>query len=329
MREGVVRRDLLKLGMASALAHAVSPLMAAAGAAKEKPIRQKLVEKYLKVSKLTLNVGAATSYGRWTYALHFSDTHVSLSDAKDILEGNERSLTLYEARRPRFPISLQTLAATIAYAEMRGMQLLNTGDLFDYRSDANISCIANSFSGRNIFSSLGNHEGYGHHTREMNPTSRETALELRRRFEKAYGQPLLVASKVINGVNFVAFDNGGLDKWFRKERYQALKAELAKDLPTVLMCHKPFDTPEIRAENERIKSAKHKKPWKMPANGAGAYMMTDSDKPVMDMFRASTGQIKAILCGHLHTEWHGEWNGVPMSLAGGNFEGRATEISFV
>ncbi|MBR4937403.1 MAG: hypothetical protein IKZ22_00835, partial [Kiritimatiellae bacterium] len=128
--------------MASALVQAVSPLFAAAGAAKEKPIRQKLVEKYLKVSKLTLNVGASKPFS----ALHFSDTHVSLSDAKDILEGNERSLTLYEARRPRFPISLQTLAATIAYAEMRGIPLLNTGDLFDYRSDANISCIANSFS---------------------------------------------------------------------------------------------------------------------------------------------------------------------------------------
>ena len=38
---------------------------------------------------------------------------------------------------------------------------------------------------------------------------------------------------------------------------------------------------------------------------------------------------KAILCVHLHTQWRGEWNGVPMALAGGNFEGRATEISFV
>ena len=321
----VERRNLLKLGFGAALMQAAAPFSAVAETLKSgNPYTSKLIDKYLKVSKLTLKVGASKPFT----AVHFTDTHVSMSDAKDILGGNERSLRLYEARRPRFPVSLQTLAATIAYAEKRGAMLLNTGDLFDYRSDANISCVANSFAGRNVFSSLGNHESYGHHTKDMNPANPAEAKALREKFEKAYAQNVIVASKVVNGVNFVAFDNGGLQRWYRKEQLEAIKAELGKGLPVVLMCHLPFDTPEMRAFVELKQSEKLKKVWKLQGN-VGAYLQTEGDGKLFNEFRAHKDQIKAILCGHLHREHESEWNGIPMIVGGGNFEGVVREIEFV
>ena len=298
------RRSLLKLGFASALMQAAAPFSVMAETLKaDKSYTDKLIDKYLKVSKLTLKVGASKPFS----AVHFTDTHVSMSDAKDILTGNERSLRLYEARRPRFPISLQTLAATIAYAERGNMPLLNTGDLFDYQSDANVSCVANSFAGRNVFSSLGNHESYGHHPKEMDPSTPEEGRALLEKYEKAYRQPLIVASKVINGVNFVAFDNGGLERYFLERRLAAIKAEFEKGLPVVLLCHIPLNNKDLDA----------------PAvNG----IVGDSFK---NELRAHKNQIKAILCGHGHRERLGEWNGIPVALAGANFEGSAREIEFI
>ncbi|MBQ5794395.1 MAG: metallophosphoesterase, partial [Kiritimatiellae bacterium] len=240
-------------------------------------------------------------------ALHFSDTHIAMSDARDILACEERSLKVYEDRRTRFPISLQALAATIAYAERGNMPLFNTGDLIDYDSHANVECIANSFADRNILSALGNHESFGHRSKGLNPSTPEEARALLEKYEKAYRQPLIVASKVINGVNFVAFDNGGLERYFLERRLAAIRAEFGKGLPVVLLCHIPLNNKDLDA----------------PAvNGVKG----DS---FMNELRAHKNQIKAILCGHGHRERLGEWNGIPVALAGANFEGSAREIEFI
>jgi hypothetical protein len=298
------RRHLLKLGFGAALMQAASPFAAMAEALKaEKTFADKLIDKYLKVSKLTLKVGAKKPFS----ALHFSDTHIAMSDARDILGCEERSLKVYEDRRTRFPISLQALAATIAYAERGNMPLFNTGDLIDYDSHANVECIANSFADRNILSALGNHESFGHRSKGLNPSTPEEARALLEKYEKAYRQPLIVASKVINGVNFVAFDNGGLERYFLERRLAAIKAEFEKGLPVVLLCHIPLNNKDLDA----------------PAvNG----IVGDSFK---NELRAHKNQIKAILCGHGHRERLGEWNGIPVALAGANFEGSAREIEFI
>lgn len=322
------RRNMLRLAFGAALAQAANPWSAFAGdvPAQSPDFGVFLVKKYLKVSRLTLKVGTDRPFS----ALHFSDTHVSLSDARDILAGNERTLALFEARRLRFPVSVQSLAATIAYASQRKMPLLNTGDLFDFRSEANISCIANSFAGIKVLSALGNHEGFGHHTKDMNPVSPEACVALRTRYEKAMGHPLLVASKVVNNVNFVAYDNGGLERHQQPERLAAIRAEFAKGLPVVLMCHKPLDTPEMRDFVTRCIAEKCRKSGKPPKTikNFGPQLQTNRDAAFMDELKNHKDQIKAILCGHLHSDVQTSWNGVPMIVVGGNFEGKANEIEF-
>ena len=104
-------------------------------------LEDNLITEFLQPKPLPLKVGAAKPFT----ALHFSDTHVSMMDAADILSGKVKELSLYEARnhglfgRGGFPFAVQSLAATLAYAKRKNIPLLNTGDLFDFRSEANIA----------------------------------------------------------------------------------------------------------------------------------------------------------------------------------------------
>ena len=335
---GIERRSFLRLGGLALAASAAGASAAAPAAAPKKrggmypevqrPIDEVLVEKYLKPVRVSLAVGAKAPFK----ALHFSDSHVSQSDAQDLLDGDECAMILYNARYPRFPVSVQSLAAVCAYGRRNKTLLLNTGDLFDFRSEANLRCVERAFKGVDVFSCLGNHEGGGHHSKGMNPQTKEARDALRARYEKALGNPLLVASRVVNGVNFVAFDNGGLERDHVKEQAAAIKAEFAKGLPVVLMCHKPIYTPEL------IVDMCEKRNRPRPSRNLHGYVMLGEEacetKPhavTRDLveFLRRQHNLKAVLCGHLHFEWRGTFNGnVPMLVAGGNFEGAAYEISF-
>ena len=80
------------------------------------PVEDNLIAQYLKPKKLSVAVGAAKPFT----ALHFSDSHISIADAADILWGTSKELRLYEARnngslgKAGFPYAVQTLAAVIA-----------------------------------------------------------------------------------------------------------------------------------------------------------------------------------------------------------------------
>ena len=302
-------------------------------------LEDNLINEFLQPKPLALKVGAAKPFT----ALHFSDTHVSMMDAADILSGKVKELSLYEARnhglfgRGGFPFAVQSLAATLAYAKRKNIPMLNTGDLFDFRSEANIVCIANSFRGATVFSSLGNHEGHGLHTPGMNPQTAAAEDALRARYEKAIGNPLVVASRVINGVNFVAFDNCEMSRFIRDKMVQMIKAEFAKGLPTVLMCHMPPFSKELHEadlEMHRVRKASY---FPKPNNLDSYYMMgedfeqTKAPKAFKELFNFLEKQenFKAMLCGHLHFEWQGLFAGrVPVVIAGRNFNGECYEIAF-
>ena len=57
-------------------------------------LEDNLINEFLQPKPLALKVGAAKPFT----ALHFSDTHVSMMDAADILSGKAKELSLYEAR---------------------------------------------------------------------------------------------------------------------------------------------------------------------------------------------------------------------------------------
>lgn len=214
--------------------------------------------------------------------------------------------------------------------------MLNTGDLFDFRSEMNLACVRNSFAGQDVFSALGSHEGWSLHTFRLNPGTAAEEDALRKRFEEAIGNPLLLASRAINGVNFVAFDNTIFARRRRKEQFAMLKEEFAKGLPTVLMCHIPPFTPELHEANCEL-MRKRGNPVPKDDNLNGYYMMGEDfaktkAPPVMkDMMSFIKGRknLKAFLCGHLHFEWQGLFGGkVPILVAGRNFNGECYDIAF-
>ena len=302
-------------------------------------LEDNLINEYLQPRSISLKVGASKPFT----ALHFSDTHVSMMDAADILSGKAKELSLYEARnngvfgRSGFPFAVQSLAATLAYAKRKNIPMLNTGDLFDFRSEANIACIANSFKGADVFSSLGNHEGHGLHSPGMNPQTAAAEDALRARYEKVIGNPLIVASRVINGVNFVAFDNCEMSRFIRDTMVDRIKAELEKGLPTVLMCHMPPFSKELHEANMEMHRARKVSYFPKETNLTAYYMMGEdfqkshAPKAFTRLFEYLAGRdnLKAILCGHLHFEWQGTFAGkVPVVVAGRNFNGECYEISF-
>ena len=344
--KGLNRRGFIALGAAgfaapalAAISDPLQPLERRKRIDVKATVEDNLINEYLQPTQISLEVGAEKPFT----ALHFSDTHVSMMDAADLLSGKAKELSLYEARnhgmfgRGGFPFAVQSLAATLAYAKRKGIPMLNTGDLFDFRSEANIACIARSFEGADVFSSLGNHEGHGLHSPGMNPQNAAAEDALRARYEKAIGNPLVVASRVINGVNFVAFDNCEMSRFIRDKMVDMIKAELEKGLPTVLMCHMPPFSKKLyddMMEMHRVRKASY-----LPKEtNLTAYFMMGEDfqkskapKAFRNLFEYLAGRdnLKAILCGHLHFEWRGTFNGkVPVVIAGRNFNGECYEISF-
>ena len=161
--------------------------------------------------------------------------------------------------------------------------------------------------------------------------------ELRARYEKAIGNPLVVASRVINGVNFVAFDNCEMSRFIRGKMVQMIKAEFAQGMPTVLMCHMPPFSRELHEADLEMHRARKASYFPKPNNLDSYYMMgedyekTKAPKAFKELvaFLAKQPNLKAILCGHLQCEWQGLFNGkVPMVVAGRNFNGECYEISF-
>lgn len=348
-KEGVMktgRREFLAMGIgAAAVSMAAGADAIAYDALKhyksvnpKLPVEENLLNVYLKPAPISLSVGAEKPFN----AVHFSDTHLSMADVADVLSFGSPDLRLFERRnndqydRGGFPFSVQTLADTIAYARMKNRLLLNTGDLFDFNSKANVACVARAFAGQNILSALGNHESRGLHTAGHNPRTVQEDDALRAEFEKAYGHSVLVSSRIVNGVNFVAFDNCGLSRHHREEQYDLVKAEFAKGLPTVLLCHMPPFMEELHdAVCERRKLKKRSMPD--PGNMNSYYMMTKdalktkasrSMLKLMDMIRGQ-GNLRAILCGHLHFQWRGLLDGkVSVVVAGRNAGGECYDISF-
>ncbi len=343
--KGINRRGFIALGAAGMLTPALAKLSDATNPIERRkrikvnePLEDNLIREYLQPTPLSLNVGAEKPFT----ALHFSDTHVCLMDAADILSCTTKELSLWEARnhgvfgRGGFPFAVPSLAATIAYAKRKNLPMLNTGDLFDFRSEANIAAIAHSFKGLDVFSSLGNHEGHGLHAKGMNPQKPSEEETLRKRYEEAIGNPLVVASRVINGVNFVAFDNCEMSRFIRDKMVEMIKAEFAKGLPTVLMCHMP---PFSRELHESVCEMHRIRKRSLPNDKAlrSYYMMgedfaaTKAEGQMVKLisFLREQKNLKAILCGHLHFEWQGTFgDGVPVVVAGRNFNGECYEIAF-
>lgn len=288
------------------------------------------------VRHLTIAVGATKPFK----ALHLSDTHLTRVDSRD----NERKHRLAASRQRVFPWAEHYFDAAIRYARERNLMILHTGDLQDFVSEANIEFIREQLGIGDWYASAGNHE-YSQYVGE----AKEDAAYKAQSYDKVqavFPNDLTVASRVINGVNFVAIDN--VYYYVTREQHAAVEREFAKGLPVVLLCHIPFYTPkhclETLIRQKGRTSYMMATPPKViddfrrdPASAAvepyrSRAVSYDIDEPTFEFhaWLKEQSQLKAILCGHMHEFFEERFSPTAIQYTvGANYFGYAHEIEFV
>ena len=282
-------------------------------------------EKRLQFQRVEIALGAKKPFR----TLHLSDTHLCLADERE----NERKRTLAKNRRRYFSEGELFLDAALSYAKRTGETLLYTGDLIDFVSEANLDAIAAKFQNADVFGSSGNHE-FSQYVGEAKEDDAYKAQSFDR-VQKAFPNDLVFASRIIEGVNFVAFD----DVYYNiTARQKALfEAEAAKGLPIVALCHCPLYTPELYDVAMSEPGATCSYLVGVPDERTAGYEahrrdQQKRDNPTADFLDYLKKQplLKAILSGHLHYDWVGPFSETATQyVVAGNFQGHVREFTFV
>ena len=295
---------------------------------KVSPIRGGGADSVLKVSEVELAVGVRTPFK----VLHVSDTHLNFWDVTDFC-GNAEAEAHFERRWVRFPQALNSFHASLDYAQKKGIPVFHTGDLVDWNTVANVDLLRRDLKGVDFFYALGNHEYHSSRSRgESKPLSPDG---IRARMQTVIGNDLTAASRILNGVNFVAFDNGETN--LRPETIAAVEREFDKGLPVVLLCHIPpiytekFLDNSLEAGRAILRGQGLVAEAEAKTRGKFRTYEERYDAPTAAFWRRleRRKELKAILCGHTHVEERDRFSETAdMFVAGGNYEGFATEFTF-
>ena len=319
---------MMRLGALGALAAAVRPALAAVTPPRGEPGGfNEAVFKQMKLRQVKIEIGLGQPFS----VLQASDTHITCVSAEDFEKLNDKSMEWYLSRSKIFAGGVPGIAAALLYAKKKGIPLFHTGDLFDFPSRGNLDMVKRDFAGRDWFFAPGNHEyhgwGPGWPAIKFGNTAEDRANG-RKMFEPYFPNPFPVASRIIGGVNFVQYDNGGFSDHMGQWQFGQIKREFAKGLPVVLLCHMPFFTEEL--VEQMLKATKLTKeqinadylqgvPW--CSNWGGRVEM-------MNWLKAQK-QLKAVICGHLHREHTVEFApGVKQYVADANYKGVVYEYTF-
>jgi hypothetical protein len=288
------------------------------------------------INQIIIPVGATKPFS----ALHLTDTHITRADERD----DERKRELARNRRNAFPDAEKYFEAALDYARENDLVVLHTGDMIDFVTDANLEYVKEKTAGLNCFFSAGNHE-YSQYVGEAKEDEAYKAQSYER-VQAAYPNNLKFASRIINGVNFVALD----DVYYNvtKEHLDLMKEEVKKGLPIVIMCHVPFYTShfyEIEMHKTGgacayVTGAPHKLTESYPGNpdlpadeqwrNRGVQQRADKDTLEFVKWLKKQSLVKAILCGHNHDFYQGPFSETAMQhMAGCTYDGKATEILFI
>lgn len=288
------------------------------------------------IRKITIPVGATKPFS----ALHLSDSHFTRVDDRD----NERKKNLAEGRSKIFPKAEAYFDAAVNYARKKDLMLIHTGDLIDFVSVANLEYVAEKLGGDRWFTAAGNHE-YSQYVGE----ACEDAAYRAQSYDKvqaSFPNDLTFASCVVNGVNFVAVDDGYYH--FTKHQQKLMKKEIKKGLPIVMLCHVPLYTPEHCKAQLASNGGKCAYMTGAPLEVTETFQCDPSlpkeeqwrnrsvqqraDKPTLEFIAWLKKQplLKAILCGHMHTFYQEQFSptAIQYTVAAG-YNGAAYEIEFV
>lgn len=283
--------------------------------------------------KVSLTVGAERPFR----ALHVSDTHLTVLTEAEKAESAWRK-KYYEDRFVRsFSTAEAHLAAAVEFARTHGMTLLHTGDLMDCPSDGNIEIIRRMLPSGPLVAAAGNHETCSRYFRGKDDSAAALKGERERtasRLKSCWPNDPRWFVREINGVRFVAFDD--TDYQIAPDIRANLERTFADGKPVVLLCHVPFYEPALM-KRSLVR-------WKSPSligvpdavsSAPGRlFRFPEEQRPTaltLDTLAWLKGRtnLKAVLCGHLHIPWQGEFApGIPMLVAEAHFTGGGYEIAF-
>lgn len=233
--------------------------------------------------------------------IHFSDIHLTYADGRDDLRKRE----LAAARRRYFADAQANLDAVIADAKRTGALMVSTGDLIDFVSCANLDA-ARKFTGENdCFFAAGNHE-FSLYVGEAfeDAEYRSRSLDM---VQSAFKNDIRFSSRIVNGVNMVAVDNGYY--LIDSAQLRALKNECRRGLPVILLMHVPLHTDALCSEMITRRGEPCAYLMCSPESVIASY---DAHRAHQQRPNAVTREayeyilsepaIKAVLAGHVHGE---------------------------
>ncbi len=170
--------------------------------------------------------------------LHISDIHLSESDDSDGAERNE-----FAAGRKRdFAYAPEAVEFVKDYVQKTGYPLINTGDLLDFITPANLRIAREFVAETDMMMATGNHE-YWHcsNNRFSYDDVPETYAAKNRSLAEvgeALGIDIRFSCREIGGVNLVCMDDS--DYHIDAEIFEKLKAVEAQGKPILLFMHIPL-----------------------------------------------------------------------------------------
>ena len=285
-------------------------------------ITEKLRRRPLTVHRHRVEVGAKAPFK----ALHVTDSHLTLCNAR---ENDPRKVELAMRRSVPWRSNEHYLEAAIHHARAKGELLLHTGDLIDFVSIANLECAGTLFLENDWFVAAGNHEysKYVGEAREDEKYKRDSYA----RVQGLYPNDLTFASRVVNGVNFVAFDD--VYQYVPEKVPHLFAREVKKGLPIVLLCHTPLYSPDLYERYfKRFGHAKYitgvpddvLADPKTGRKGGGGKVAVE-----FAAYLRSEKLVRAVLSGHIHHHLVSRFSPTAMQLTGGcGAEGVVSELTF-
>ncbi len=234
--------------------------------------------------------------------IHISDTHLTYADMRD----GERKVELAEKRSRIFPHAEEVLQKTSKLSKEKNIPVVHTGDLIDFVSVKNVERAKLFCDENDLFMAAGNHE-FSLYVGEAKETAEYRNISLSF-VQSAFKNDIRMSSRIINGVNFVAIDNGYY--FFEEEQFIFLRKEVEKGLPIILLMHTPlyeknlYDVMMSRCECAYLMGVPEKlmecySQYRREQQGAD-----ETTKKVIE-YIASQNLIKGIVAGHEHINYEG------------------------
>ena len=321
MSERISKRDFMKRLLGTGVLLATSSLPSLAKDDPDIFPKRGRFER-LSVSFATVDIGLKQPFS----VMHFSDTHLTAAYPTE----NKNKHILNKERTQTFGgRQEEALRDSLVWAKDHVDYVIHTGDLIDFQSEANFDLVK-KYLGEGFLGTLGNHEYSIDMWLEKNTSDEKQKDKSRELLSSVYPFDISVYSQVVNGVNFIAFDN--VYGTVIEKQAEFIKAEFKKGLPVVLCMHVPFYTDNIFRANHRFWSNEKSDNFSKPIVPDGEYEAQLKDPITHDLIKFLKKQklLKAILTGHLHVTVAERFSKTAVQyVIGGNYGFNVGEVLFI